>query len=93
MDGKDDTWKDSDSTIEKDHTQKTDGNEYRIDYEEHMMPLTELAEAFQTEIDFNNPKNSPGLKPLQVNLLQSFVIRSLSSSHLDHASLNLFFVV
>ena len=73
IDGKDDTWKDSDSTIEKDHVQKTDGNEYRIDYEEHMMPLTELAEAFQTEIDFNSPKNSPGLKPLQVNLLQPFV--------------------
>ena len=69
-DDKDDTWKDSDSTIDKEHGQKTDGNEYRIDYEEHMMPLTELAEAFHTEIDFNNPKNSPGLKPLQVILLQ-----------------------
>ena len=67
-DEKDDTWRDSDNNTDKDHAQKA---EYRIDYEEHMMPLTELAEAFHTEIDFHNPKNSPGLKPLQVNLLRS----------------------
>ena len=59
--------------------EEEDPTAYRIAYEEHLMPLTELADLYQTKIDFNNPKDSGGLKPVQAaELLKKFGPNSLT---------------
>jgi len=76
------------------HSTKSDGGEsegkdggdgeedptaYRINYEEHLMPLNELADLYQTEIDLQNPKESGGLKPVQAaELLKKFGANALT---------------